>query len=444
MAESIYAEIWASDLNRLTVSSREGESWTDTTADILLDEQARAHGSRTIDLATRPLFHAVKENKLHRGTYPAFERLLDNFAVNFRDPEEYSPQEGEEIDSFLLQVIDSEPMRLARSYVTRVLQPGLTVAGFRAALRRMWFDIYTNHYRGRSTHYCSGFEHVFVGEGKFDRRRGAAASKGEISGYHSWLKFYRDEDGGRVNYLGYKYDLGAAGGGPANPHVVTLQMIWNHIDLRGRLRAQLFKKKGGFFVGASPECEMAMATVAFYESQAGLLTNQRKRVHLADQRYDLVLYRSTLPDGAPGQHIRSFYPVYLGADGATFDGGDDDTDVHPVDPGTVNNGPVVIHAAQPNPPGDDSSGEWVEIANQSRDRVDLTEWELRDRVGRPRPLAGTLEAGAIERFAIPRDTEFGMMLANRRGVITLHDPHGRLAAAVSYGKAEEDAVIAFR
>ena len=109
-------------------------------------------------------------------------------------------------------------------------------------------------------------------------------------------------------------------------------------------------------------------------------------------------------------------------------------------------GRVVITEIMYNPASKETRGEteWVEIANQSRDRVDLTEWELRDRFGRPRPLAGTLEAGAIERFAIPRDTEFGMMLANRRGVITLHDPHGRLAAAVSYGKAEEDAVIAFR
>lgn len=40
-------------------------------------------------------------------------------------------------------------------------------------------------------------------------------------------------------------------------------MLQTITDMRGNIVAEVFKKKGGFFVGPSPECEIAMATVAY-------------------------------------------------------------------------------------------------------------------------------------------------------------------------------------
>lgn len=47
--------------------------------------------------------------------------------------------------------------------------------------------------RGGGYRGSSGLEHVFLGE-----KDGTT-----ISGYHSWIKYYRDESAGKVNYLGY-------------------------------------------------------------------------------------------------------------------------------------------------------------------------------------------------------------------------------------------------
>ncbi|MGJ3262741.1 MAG: lamin tail domain-containing protein [Salinarimonas sp.] len=445
MSEAIYRRIWEADDERFSIATRNGDgTWTAAAADILLDEQVRASGKRHIDLATRPLFAAVNAEKLAASRqYQAFIALLDNYAVQFRDPEVTSPAERAEIAGFLDLVLASEPMGIAFDYVSTALVRGLTHDDFRVQLASMWFEPYTNFFNGRSTHFCSGFEHVFVGEGKYDRRHGATETKGEITGYHSWVKFHLDEAAGRVNFLGYKYDLNGAG--PDVPHVVTLQMTWTHLDLQGALKAQLFKKKGGFFVGTSPACEMALATLAFYEATQGLLANQAKRVRFGTGLYDLVLYRSTLPDGARGLHVRSFFPKLVGAG---LDVGGDEVVVHPVDPARdedvqVGGLRVRISAVMPNPVGADEGRETATIVNAGTEPVDLAGWELRDKMGRPQPVPPqVLAPGAELVVVVTRATPEMMQMSNRRGVVTLHDASGDLVASLSYTRAEEGAVIA--
>lgn len=441
MTNAIYADIWNEDADRFSVSARDAQGrFPDEAADILLDEQTRASGKRHIDLATRPLFARVNEDKLRaHDQYEAFVALLDNYAVEFRDPEVTAPQETAEIAAFLDLVLAAAPMRAAFDYVRTVLVRGLDADAFRRQVETIWFEPYTNFFRGRSAHFCSGFEHVFVGEGKYDRRHGAAEAKGEISGYHSWVKFFLDEKAGRVDYLGYKYDLNGAG--PDDPQVVTLQMLWNHLDLHGNLRAELFKKKGGFFVGPSPACEMALATLAFYESTQGLLDDQATRVRLGAGVYDLVLYRSTMQDGSRGLHIRSFFPKLVGAG---LDVAGEDVIVRPVDRARGNSGPVRIAAAIPNPLGDDGVGERVTLENVGETAVDLAGWELRDKVGRPQPIPAEV-LGANERLdvAVTRAHPDRMQMVNRRGLVTLHDASGVLVASVSYARAAEGATLTF-
>ncbi|CCH66002.1 hypothetical protein RINTHM_15450 [Richelia intracellularis HM01] len=90
-----------------------------------------------------------------------------------------------------------------------------------------------------------------------------------------------------MNYLGYKYDL-KGDDGLNNPNVVTLQQLQNIINIRGEVIAQLFKSKGGFFVGSNPECEIAMATLAFYESIHGRIID-KKRININGANYNIVL-----------------------------------------------------------------------------------------------------------------------------------------------------------
>lgn len=428
---NVYQRIKDADDNGLSVGRfQEGHAVPNT--DIVLDEQGQASGGRSNDAAGRPLFRHVNEAKLTGGTYAEFFELIDNYVVQSGKAESVDANEEEEIDAFVDKAMLSHPMQVAFAYVTEDLGVGMTKPQFREAVEKIWFETFINYFGGNETPHCSGFEHVFVGEGKFPAS-GAGQRRGEISGYHGWLRFYRDEKAGIANYLGHKYDLPPARK-PANPGAITLRMIWNldDDDNPSTPPVELYKPKGGFFVGMSPECELAIGTVAFFELQEGLLNGDKRRTVIDGVTYDLVLYASVKENGQRGDHIRSFFPAVVGL-AQPQSGGDGEP--------TASSGPISITRALPNPAGTDETGEWVEIKNESDGEIDLTNWELRDRQGGTRKLEGTIAAGATKRFEIPRD-QFSLRLGNASGEIKLFADNA-LVHEVSYGRAETDEVITF-
>ncbi len=443
----IYNHIWESDSNGCTVSTLDtnGEP-LNPNADVVLRESVKAYGKRSVDLATTPLFYRVDKKIMERDTYKKFIALIDNYVLNTKDREEVTASEEQEITDFLSVCFKSKPFEIAGKYIVNELKYNLNENEFFNEVKDMWFKIYTNHYRGRSTHYCSGFEHVFVGEGQFNPITGAANNKGEISGYHSWIKFYLDEKYGRVNYLGYKYDLG--GQGPDQPIVVTLQMLWNHQNMQGELIAELFKKKGGFFVGRSPECEMALGTVAMFEARAGILSGDRIPLIFNEGHFNLVLYRNIEESGRKGNYIRSFYPEYRGSAYAVIpqdcnvNAPVNRTTVRLVDRAKINNGEISIASAMINPQGADVTGEWVELVSNAENEIDISNHELRDKMSRPMKLSGILGAGARSRFDLNRAFPGGMQLGNSGGIISLHSETS-LIAAVSYSSTSEGKAISF-
>jgi poly(U)-specific endoribonuclease len=445
MATDIIQQLWASDTNSFSVSPRlaDGE-WESPDADILIDQQVRASGKRNIDFAMRPLFAKVNEDKLNSlPTYVAFKGLLNNYIVNYRREETRTAEEETEIRKFVDAILPTEPMTLARKYIQETLHYPLTDEEWMASIDKLWFVPFTNYFNGVPTHFCSGFEHVFVGEGKYNVQMGAGATRGEVSGYHSWIKFYLDEQAKRVDFRGFKYDVQGSQT-PSTPNVVTLQMVWNHQDLEGQVLAELFKKTGGFFVGPSPECEIATGMVLYWESQSSVFTGDRRYVEIEGDRYNLVLYRSVDPDGRRGDHIRSLYPEFIGRVGGPG---------QPVEPGMghtvvlptplINDGPVRIAAALVNPIGDDIGNETVTLLNATDAEVDLTGWDLRDANGRSQPLTGTIPPQATRKIAVPRATVNSVQLGNNGGRIELYQDGTRIAA-VSYGKAAQGAELLFQ
>ncbi|BAZ38477.1 hypothetical protein NIES4101_44140 [Calothrix sp. NIES-4101] len=444
----IYQEIWNSDKNGFSASLRSGEDWHNQNADILLDVQVESSGKRGVDLASNPLFYRVNEDKLRGQTYTTFIKLLDNYISRLNIEEIVTVEEQEEIQLFLDAIMPTAPIQLAREYINQELGENFSEQQFRTKLQRLWFELYSNFYQGKATNFCSGFEHVFVGEAKlpsnFRETRDATPALGEISGYHSWVKFYFDEKYRQVNFLGYKYDLDG-NVVPQTPNVITLQMTQNITNIHGEVIAQLFKKMGGFFVGSSPECEIAIATVAFFESVHGKMIKDKKRTTINGAIYDLVMYRNITPTGSRGDLIRSFFPIFLGNEGnevpPSNDTGRPDRVVVPIT--FKNDGPVVIARALPNPDGEDDGEEWVELRNITNAAISLTNWEMRDKNNRPEPLSGSLLANQVKRFAITRSKPDSMQLANSPGIISLYNQEGLIMAAVKYTRAQSGEVIDF-
>ncbi|OLY91814.1 poly(U)-specific endoribonuclease [Cnuella takakiae] len=312
---NIYQALWSADENRFSVSGKNGDNgFTNPAADILLDEQVRASGKRETDLAANPLFAKVNLKKLQTPLNEAFIKLLNNYVVNYRAEEAYTTEETAEIFAYLEAVQETKVWQLAIDYIEGELKEPLR-DGFTEKMFDLWFRLYTNWYKGKASPYCSGFEHVFVGEGKYEARSNGDKTLGEVAGYHNWIKFLLDEQTGRVNFLGYNYGL-SNNMGFNNLTVVTLQMMWTHTDLNGDLKTFLFKPKGGFFVGSSPECELAMGTVAFFETKKGLFQNDRRKITIDDDTLNLVLFQNVTKEGQRGDQIRSFFPEYVSA--ATF------------------------------------------------------------------------------------------------------------------------------
>lgn len=437
---TIYDRIWEADENRFLVSVRSADgNWVDSSADILLDHQVKAAGDKWTDLAIHPLFHKVDDSRLSKPTYQAMIKLFDNYLVNYRDPEDFTPEEEGEIGDFLDLLLDTQPMQLAYEYITEGLGKPMSKDKFKQELRIIWFEPYTNYFGEDVVKYCSGFEHVFVGEGKFNLRGGPGW--GEISGYHNWVKFYLDESKGRVNFLGTQYKLPGVSE-VLNPHVVTLQMTWTLDDMAGNPIAQVFKQRGGFFVGISPECDMALGTVAYYESVQKLTVDERRAVTIQEGNYNLVIYRETTADNQRGKHIRSFYPEFRGGEFEPLPRPGSTPVLRPIGDVQMQTGSVVLVAALPNPEGSES-GEWVELKNTSSEPIALEGWFLTDKIGRRRMLEGTLAPNEQKQVLVRTNSPQSMQLGNSGGRIVLYQPNGEMVVSVFYNKTAEGEIINF-
>ena len=437
---TVYNRIWEADQNGLSVSVRDRQgNWENPEADVLLDHQTKAAGDKWRDLAAKPLFSHVDESAFDKPTYKALISLFDNYVVNYRDPEDFTPQENAEIDRFLDLVIDTKPMQLAYQYITEGLGKPMSIEKFKQELRIIWFEPYTNYYGGDAVYFASGFEHVFVGEGKFNPRSGP--DWGKIGGYHNWVKFYLDESKGRVNFLGTQYKLPGVSE-VLNPQVVTLQMTWTLDDMAGNPTAQLFKERGGFFVGLSPECDLALGTVAYYESVENLTVDNKRRVKIKEGRYDLVMYRETTIDNQRGKHIRSFFPILLGGDFEPLPRPGSTPVIRPISEVEANSGSIKIAAIQPNPDGSQLN-EWLEIRNDTEEEIALDNWYLTDKVGRKYVLNGTLAAAETQRYQVRTSSPQSMQLGNSGGRVILYQPDGEIEASVFYRRVDKGETITF-
>nr|KAG5699948.1 hypothetical protein BaRGS_018247 [Batillaria attramentaria] len=145
-----------------------------------------------------------------------------------------------------------------------------TEPDFRSELMRLWFTPYPRHPGGQAD--SSGFEHVMVGEYQ---------SSSEVNGLHSWLAYYLKEKNHQINYYGYVERT--------SPNLVALNYSWN-----GR-----HKGLGSFFLGTSPEFDMALYTLCALANTGAVQLNG-KYIHI--QTHDISF--------VSGHQIASAYPSF--------------------------------------------------------------------------------------------------------------------------------------
>ncbi|CAE8611684.1 unnamed protein product [Polarella glacialis] len=313
--EGIYAQLWSLDEGRASVSAqvqvasaRNGQA---VSADVVVDEQRTTSTSagRGESSGLRPLFARVRPHVLARPTALALLEAFDVFRARGR-PERvsdgpYSAQEEGVLQHFL-EVTDRTPvMRRCRAHAEELEGSGpWSDADWGVRLWRIWFQQPAAGGRG-----C-GFEHVFVGEATVD-----AAGRDVVGGLHNWFKFYLEEQRGAARYLGLRYPGRLVPEEAArNPRFVSGRFTW---DLDGR---HLVKDVGGFFVGVSPEWQLAVATVAFFETETAdrAFAHQWSRdIAARDVGFTRVarlghhVYRLSVYRGG-GQGLTTFFASQLG------------------------------------------------------------------------------------------------------------------------------------
>ena len=446
MSRNIYQELWDLDIqpgnNGCTVTARGPDGqWLNSNADIKLDEQNELTSGGSDD-APNPLIADFNADKLQGKTYLALKALMNNYVFNARQSEDHlgdNAVEDTEIEIFMDKIQDTPVMQMAFDYINADLGANIDAAEFRAVTKRLWFDIYTNHYNNNPVPFCSGFEHIVVGESK-----GNPNDRG-IGGYHSWTKYLFDQQSGRVNFNGFNYDNKLnklSPEGASVPHVATVSLTYEPLDMDGQPMGRKRKNLGGFFVGPSPECQIVMPVVAYYESINGRFfvasgntprEQTEKEVHIHDAVYRLVLYMETRQDQTRGDRLRSFYPKFEQLkSGSSIEPGQDDTQ-----------GIIAIVAMLANPAGPEKGNEWVEIENRSDEIINLDSFQLVDHKNRPELLSMNIEPRQRLRIMVSRSTPNSMQLTNSGGTVSVINATGGLITKVTYPESRNGEVLFF-
>ena len=417
----IYQEIWNADQNQNGVDAiLDTENGSQEKGYVKVNSTLNQNSD--IELRVLTDVH-IPEHKMH--TYEMCRKLFNNFTLAEPMPEFDTPEERQEVHDFIATILETEPMEVARTYIERESGSTITRERWHNTIIEMWF----RRFSSGGDPELSGFEHIIVGE----------QEKSKVQGYHFWWKYYLDDgfakkvDDGipvfsgltddRITYHGSKQKAEQA----QFPESVTISYRWNAPDYEKMAMRPLFKKIGGFFVGCSVEGLIALGTIRAHKG----IRAPRIAV-IEGARYDMKLFHS--PNG---QHIRTFYPMFLGAadlsDGSDRNGGRGDIIIPPVDSADTSRS-VRIVAAMVNPGGHDVGFEKVTLVNVDPIDVKLENWSILDKNGKVHVIGNTtLKAG--EFFTI-RLTGENIQLSNKGGEIVLVNEAKNEVHRVSYSKAQ--------
>jgi len=201
---------------------------------ITIDVGCTTDVGNTQDCSSNTLFTAVDSSAFDAPLIQKFLALRDNYVASVTSSEDHTPEEQAEEADFLQAVLETPIMQETYGFLNEKGVFSGSYEQFGAKLETMWFGMYE---RSSGHLSSSGFEHVFIGEIK----------NGDVSGFHNWISWYKEEAAGNMNYLGYWRQAqfsNQMGGG------LEFTYFWNNVQ----------KPYGSMFIGTSPELELALYT----------------------------------------------------------------------------------------------------------------------------------------------------------------------------------------
>lgn len=286
----IYQEIWDADQKHYGIKAiKKGDKIDAATKEhgyVIVDEKKSAGREHKVLVEL-----VIPERKM--VSYERLEKLLNNYTLDQTKPEVNFPAEKAEVQEFIQAIYKTEPMEVAREYVSEQSRKKITDNEWWAILERVWFEQFD---MGRNKD-LSGFEHVIVGE----------QQQGKVQGYHFWYKYYldehfrvNDEELDLINFIRWEGKEGELR--QITPDVVTLAFQWKAYDYEAKETRTLTKPIGGFWVGPSVEGLMAMGTVRFLPEAFA-----PKKAVINGVNYNLPMFRSS-----DDRNLRTFFPEFVG------------------------------------------------------------------------------------------------------------------------------------
>ncbi|XP_066288109.1 uridylate-specific endoribonuclease B-like [Branchiostoma lanceolatum] len=184
-----------------------------------------------IDLEDDLLFSFVDEANLKSiPTFKALRRLFRKYDHVYVT----APHESAEAWTFLNHCLETPVMQETHKFLAQGGVVPVSQKGFRNRLYTLWFGPY---YRPNTGRCSTAFEHTFVGEPCHDY----------VYGFHNWVRLYEQERDHRLTYEGWEFSV-------SNDHIIGIDIDWN---------GYMSKTGTSFFVGTSPEFELAIYTTCF-------------------------------------------------------------------------------------------------------------------------------------------------------------------------------------
>ena len=415
-SDSVYQEIWTADQNENGVPAILPSDKT-TPRDkgyVIVNE------TPDFDKDTKVLPDAfIPDDK--KRTYDLCEKLYNNYFIRESDREVVTSKEDREVDDFINAIKDTDPMAVARKYI----DPNLTDQEWFTSIKDKWFTMFRSNDR-------SGFEHVFVGEGKGKK----------LGGYHFWHKYFLDDGKGQVNgkdtidYGGASYGSKALNEiGRKVADVVTLTYKWDAFETENNKSDDLNKRTGGFWVGCSPEGLIALGMARFKEASKG-----KTRAVINDAEYEFTLYTDidrridANKNRTDDKYINTFWPklsriVQTPPPTPPPTPPTPPTPTPPQERGSVR---IIAALVNPGPEVSDVGNETVTLINISNRAVDLKGWEIVDTNGNGFELIiNKLDAGEVESITLSGAARTAQ-LGNKGGDIILKDGSGEVMDEVFY------------